>query len=51
MIESIRRIVSVPEVPAEWLLSAGVLVTFFILLLQDQVHPAVVYALELYLTL
>ena len=51
MLQSARnRVVAVPRVPAQVFLSAGTLVSFGWLLLQDKIHPLVVYLLQLYLT-
>lgn len=51
MLDSVRRLVAIPHVPAKALLSTGVLLSFVWLLTQDLIHPLVVYLLELYLTL
>ena len=51
MLESIRRRVqTVPRVPAEALLSVGTLSSFVWLLLQNKIHPIVIYLLQVYLT-
>ena len=51
MVESLRRrVLSIPRVPAQWLLSAGTLGSFTWLLLQDKIHPIVIYLLQVYLT-
>lgn len=51
MLESIRRRVqTVPRVPTEALLSAGTLTSFVWLLLQNKIHPIVIYLLQVYLT-
>lgn len=51
MLESVRRReVAVPRVPTQVLLSAGTLASFVWLLLQDKIHPIVVYLLQIYLT-
>jgi len=50
MIESIRKHVAIPRVPVKLLLSAGVLSSFGVLLAHDQIHPLVLYALQLYLS-
>jgi hypothetical protein len=39
------------RIPLDRLVGAGVVASFFWLLLQDRIHPVVVYALELFLTL
>ena len=54
MLESIRKSVALPRVSqnfAEYAVSAGVILTFLWLLIQDRVHPFVVYLAQLYLTL
>ena len=56
MIESARsRDVAIPRVPAQVapaqvLFSAGTLLSFGWLLLQNKIHPIVVYLLQVYLT-
>ena len=51
MLESIRsRVVALPRVPAQVALSAGTLATFGWLLLQNKIHPIVIYLLQLYPT-
>ncbi|MEM7350959.1 MAG: hypothetical protein AAF657_09150 [Acidobacteriota bacterium] len=51
MLESLRnREVAVPKVPAQALFSAGTLLSFTWLLLQNKIHPIVVYLLQVYLT-
>lgn len=51
MLESVRnRVVALPRVPTQVLLSAGTLATFGWLLLQNKIHPIVIYLLQLYLT-
>ena len=51
MLESARnRDVAISRVPAQGLLSAGILLSFAWLLLQGKVHPIVVYLLQVYLT-
>ena len=54
MLESLRKTVVLPRVSqnvAETTVSAGVILTFLWLLIQDRVHPFVVYLAQLYLTL
>ena len=54
MLDLLRRTVALPEVSrsfAEIAVSAGVILTFLWLLIQDRVHPFVVYVAQLYLTL
>lgn len=51
MLESVRnRDVAVSKVPAQVLFSAGTLSSFTWLLLQNKIHPIVVYLLQVYLT-
>ncbi len=51
MLESARnRDVAISRVPAQVLLSAGTLTSFAWLLLQNKIHPIVVYLLQVYLT-
>jgi hypothetical protein len=52
MLESIRKaVITIPEVPVQALLSIGAVASFGWLLLEDRVHPLLVYCLELYLSL
>ena len=51
MLESIRsRDVAISRVPARVVFSAGTLLSFTWLLLQNKIHPIVVYLLQVYLT-
>lgn len=51
MLESARKyVVALPKVPAHFLLSAGTVASFAWLLLQNRIHPIVVYVLQVYLT-
>jgi hypothetical protein len=50
MLESIRRHVAVPHIPVKLVLSAGALASFGVLLAHGQIHPIVLYALQLYLS-
>ncbi len=51
MLESVRnRDVAVSKLPAQALFSAGTLLSFVWLLLQNKIHPIVVYLLQVYLT-
>ncbi len=50
MLQSIRKHVAVPHVPVKLMLSAGALASFGVLLAHDQIHPLVLYALQLYLS-
>lgn len=51
MLESARnRIVALPRIPTQTLISAGVLTSFGWLLYQNKIHPIVIYLLQLYLT-
>ena len=52
MLESIRKaVITMPDVPVQALLSVGAVASFGWLLLEDRVHPLLVYCLELYLSL
>ena len=51
MLESARRrLLSIPRVPVQPLLSVGTLTSFGWLLLQNKIHPFVIYLLQVYLT-
>ena len=52
MLESLRKqfTIALPQVPVRALLSVGSIGSFAFLLAQDQVHPFVVYLLQLYLS-
>ncbi len=50
MLESIRRVASIPRVPTQAILTAGTLAGFGWLLANDQIHAMLVYLLQLYLT-
>jgi len=51
MLELVRsRVPAIPRVPVQMLVSAGTLTSCAWLLLQNKIHPIVVYLLQLYLT-
>ncbi len=50
MLESVRKIAAVPEVPVRVLLAVGTIASFGWLLAQDRIHPIVVYCLQVYLS-
>lgn len=50
MLDSVRKLSAVPYVPGRVLLSAATIASFGWLLAQDQIHPLVVWALQLYLS-
>lgn len=51
MLESARnRVVALPKIPTQALISAGTLASFGWLLYQNNIHPIVIYLLQLYLT-
>ncbi|HEX2224021.1 MAG TPA: hypothetical protein VHN15_07430 [Thermoanaerobaculia bacterium] len=50
MIDLARKHAAVPQIPVRVLLSLGTLASFGWLLANDQVHPLVIYALQLYLS-
>jgi len=45
-----NRVVALPRVPVGMLVSVGTLASFGWLLLQDKIHPLVIYVLQIYLT-
>ena len=49
MLESIRRIILLPRLSSTQLLSAGVVLAFFWLLAQDQIHPVAIYLAQIFL--
>jgi hypothetical protein len=51
MLEAVAKQLAQVRVPADRLVGTGVVAAFLWLLLQDRIHPVVVYALELYLSL
>lgn len=54
MLESIRKTAVLPRdssIFAEVALSAGVILTFLWLLIEDRIHPFAVYLAQLFLTL
>ena len=51
MLQSLRQSSIAPWVSSPTLLSTGVVTGFFALLLEGQIHPVVVYFLQLYLSL
>lgn len=51
MLQSARkRVVALPRISTHTLLSAATLASFGWLLLQDKIHPVVIYLLQIYLT-
>ena len=51
MLDSVRsRVLAMPRISAQALLSAGTLTSFAWLLLQDKIHPIFVFLLQVYLT-
>jgi hypothetical protein len=50
MLQSIRRSLVVVRLPLPWVLSLATCLSFSWLLVQDQIHPLMVYLLQLYLT-
>lgn len=50
MIDTLRKQLSIPQIPVRALSSAGVIGSFVWLLANDLIHPVAVYLLELYLT-
>ncbi len=51
MFQAVARHLAVHRLPMPHLVGSGVVTAFFWLLLGDDIPPAVVYVLELYLTL
>ena len=49
MLESIRRVVTVPRVSVAQILSIGAVLTFVWLLAHDQIHPLAIYLAQIYL--
>lgn len=45
-----RRVLTFPRIPAQIMLSAGTIASFGWLLLQNKIHPIVIYFLQMYLT-
>lgn len=50
MLDSVRKQIAVPQIPATTLFAVSTVASFLWLLSQDLVHPIVVYALEVYLS-
>lgn len=50
MLESVRKTVAMPAVPAKALFSVGALGSFTWLLAHDLIHPLVIYLLQIFLT-
>lgn len=51
MLESARRrILAIPRVPTQQMLTIGTLASFGWLLLQNKIHPIIIYVLQVYLT-
>lgn len=51
MLKSARRVLLLPSVSVEWVYSTVAVSGCFVLLLQDRVHPAIIYLLQLFLSL
>jgi hypothetical protein len=49
MLRSAKRSLAIPLVPVELVYSAAVVIGFVLLVVQDRVHPLVVYLLQLFL--
>lgn len=45
-----RRILAIPRVPTQHMLTVGTLASFGWLLLQNKIHPFIIYVLQVYLT-
>lgn len=50
MLESVRKSVAIPWIPAKVLFSVGSLGSFAWLLAHDLIHPLAIYLLQLYLS-
>lgn len=50
MLQVIRKHIAIPQIPVKLVFSAGALASFGVLLAHDQIHPLVLYALQLYLS-
>ena len=51
MLQAVAKQVASLRIPLDRLVVVGVVSSFLWLLLQDRIHPVVVYLLQLYLTL
>lgn len=49
MLDSVRKSVAIPQIPARVFMSVGVLAAFTWLLAHDLLHPMAIYLLQLYL--
>ena len=50
MIESVRNRIAISELTLQLALAAGTLTSFGWLLVQDQIHPLLIYCLQFYLS-
>jgi len=50
MIESVRNRVAVSDIALHFALAAGSVASFGWLLIQDQIHPLLIYCLQLFLS-
>ena len=50
MLQSVRKVRVFPAIPVQTVASVGVVIGFFGLLLQDRIHPVVIYLLQLFLS-
>jgi len=50
MLDSVRKLATIPYVSGRVLLSAATVASFGWLLAHDMIHPLVIYALQLYLS-
>ena len=50
MLDSIRRLAALPRVSILPIVSAGTVFAFFWLLIQDRIHPFVIYLAQIYLS-
>ena len=50
MLDSVRKHIAVPQVPATTIFAVCSIASFLWLMAQDLVHPIVIYALEVYLS-
>ena len=50
MIQSLRKYVALPQIPVTASVAVGTFATFGWLLVQDQIHPILIYCLQLFLS-
>jgi hypothetical protein len=50
MLDVLRRSAALPAVPVRFLVQGAVIASFLWLLVENQVHPLIVYGMQLYLS-